>query len=74
MRYKRILMTIIFRHVGSIILRVTYGITKEEDLDFYVNLVDKAAEGNAATLRHGNFMVDYIPLLKYVPGKYLIAV
>jgi hypothetical protein len=62
------------RHIARIILRVIYGITKNEDLDFYINLVHKAVESNSATIRHGNFVVDYYPAFEYVPGKYLTIV
>ncbi|KAK7441384.1 hypothetical protein VKT23_016632 [Stygiomarasmius scandens] len=56
------------RHSGTIILRVTYGITSEEDQDFYVKLVHRAIEPFHQAFNHGTYLVDYFPLLKYVPS------
>jgi hypothetical protein len=50
-------------------LRVAYGITKQEDLAFYVNVFNKAVE-SLPSFSHGIFVVDYFPLLKYVPGEF----
>jgi len=52
---------------GSIILRITYGIKTQEDHDYYVSLVERAVEGIIHTGNFGDFLVDYLPLLKRVP-------
>ncbi|THU92603.1 cytochrome P450 [Dendrothele bispora CBS 962.96] len=55
-------------HAGSIILRVVYGITAQEDLNDYVRLAYLASESLIATMNHGSFFVDYLPWLKYIPA------
>jgi hypothetical protein len=39
-------------------------------MDYYTHLVNNAAESMIETMRHGNFLVDYFPLLKYIPGEF----
>ncbi|KAF5335273.1 hypothetical protein D9758_016229 [Tetrapyrgos nigripes] len=56
------------RHSGNIILRVTYGMTSEEDQDFYVKLVHRAIEPFHAAFNHGTYLVDYFPPLKHIPA------
>ncbi|KAF5365975.1 hypothetical protein D9758_006618 [Tetrapyrgos nigripes] len=55
------------QHAASIILYTTYGITEKEDMDAFVELVNNAAE-SLVTFSHGIFLVDYFPLLRYVPA------
>ncbi|KAF5365973.1 hypothetical protein D9758_006612 [Tetrapyrgos nigripes] len=62
------LQAIVRQHAASIILYTTYGITEQEDMDAFVELVNNAAESMIATINHGNFLVDYFPLLRYVPA------
>ncbi|KAF5344737.1 hypothetical protein D9758_015298 [Tetrapyrgos nigripes] len=54
-------------YASSIILRVVYGITSQEDRDHYVRLADRAVQGIVHTGNHGSFLVDYFPLLKHIP-------
>ncbi|KAF5331757.1 hypothetical protein D9758_016638 [Tetrapyrgos nigripes] len=58
----------IVSHAASIILYITYGISEQEDIDAFVELVNNAAESINATINRGSFMVDYFPLLRYVPA------
>ncbi|KAF5331769.1 hypothetical protein D9758_016643 [Tetrapyrgos nigripes] len=60
------LQAIVRQHAASIILYTTYGITEQEDMDAFVELVNNSAE-SILTLVHGTFLVDYFPLLRYVP-------
>ncbi|THU78085.1 cytochrome P450 [Dendrothele bispora CBS 962.96] len=55
-------------HAGSIILRLVYGMTTQSELNTFVELASLATESAIATMNHGSFIVDYFPLLKYVPG------
>ncbi|THU99940.1 cytochrome P450 [Dendrothele bispora CBS 962.96] len=55
-------------HSGSIILRVSYGITSQEEKDYYVVLANRAIQGLIQAVNHGSFLVDFFPLLKYVPS------
>jgi len=55
-------------YAGSIILHVTYGIKTQQDRDYYVDLVERAIESIVHSGNFGNFLVDYLPLLKWVPG------
>ncbi|KAF5365972.1 hypothetical protein D9758_006610 [Tetrapyrgos nigripes] len=61
------LQAIVRQHAASIILYTTYGITEQEDMDAFVELVNNAAE-SLVTFSHGNFLMDYFPWLRYVPA------
>ncbi|KAK7472002.1 hypothetical protein VKT23_000109 [Stygiomarasmius scandens] len=56
-------------YAGSMILRVIYGIETQEDQDHYSSLVGRAAVGIANTAKFGDYLVDYLPWLKWVPCK-----
>jgi len=51
------------------ILRIIYGIETQEDQDHYSSLVGRAAVGIANTAKFGDYLVDYLPWLKWVPCK-----
>ncbi|KAJ7058080.1 cytochrome P450 [Mycena amicta] len=53
---------------GGFILDFTYGIQVQDDNDPYLELADKAIEGLAAASLPGAFLVEFIPILKYVPS------
>ncbi|KAJ8072721.1 hypothetical protein PM082_016280 [Marasmius tenuissimus] len=55
-------------YIGAIILRLVYGYNLKEDDDPYLDLVDKAMAGFIATVNPGSFLVDHVPLLKYIPS------
>ncbi|KAK7471950.1 hypothetical protein VKT23_000057 [Stygiomarasmius scandens] len=55
-------------YAGSIILHVTYGIKTQQDCDYYVDLVERAIESIVHSGNFGDFLVDYLPLLKWVPS------
>ncbi|KAF5373834.1 hypothetical protein D9758_000998 [Tetrapyrgos nigripes] len=44
-----------------------YGITEQEDMVAFVEFVNNATE-SFPTIAHGTFLVDYFPLLRYVPA------
>jgi len=52
-------------------LRVVYGMTSRKEIDDYVQIAYRASE-SAFTMNHGTFFVDYFPLLKRIPGKFLV--
>ncbi|KAG7087440.1 hypothetical protein E1B28_013406 [Marasmius oreades] len=54
-------------HSGGIILEIVYGYRIKDNDDPYVNLVDNALVGLREAGAHGSFLVDYIPILKYLP-------
>ncbi|THU86325.1 cytochrome P450 [Dendrothele bispora CBS 962.96] len=56
------------RYAGSIILRATYGITTREEQDRYVSLVNRAVIGIVHAGNHGSYLVDRLPLLKWIPS------
>ena len=64
-------------YTGSIVLKIVYGYTLQDDSfkaktgedEPYIRLVLDALEGLIASTNHGSFMVDYLPILKHVPGK-----
>ena len=54
---------------GSIILKIVYGYKLKTKDDPYLDLMHKAVGGIVLAMNHGSFWVDYMPILKYVPGK-----
>ncbi|KAJ7095645.1 cytochrome P450 [Mycena epipterygia] len=58
-----------FRHMAAkIVLSVAYDIDVKPSGDPYVELADSAVEGLVTAVVPGRFLVDSIPLLKYVPA------
>jgi len=55
---------------GASILRITYGVTSEEENAYYVKLADLAMQSFIEGTHHGSYMVDYFPFLKYIPCVY----
>ncbi|KAF8874937.1 cytochrome P450 [Infundibulicybe gibba] len=56
------------RHAfASTIMNVTYGIKVEEKNDPYVEAVEASLEGITEAGIPGAFLVDFMPILKYVP-------
>nr|VWO96823.1 N/A [Ganoderma boninense] len=64
--------TCIEQHVrftfAATILKVAYGIDIEDENAEIVHVIEKAIEGPSQTMVPGKFLVDYVPLLRYVPG------
>ncbi|KAJ7876809.1 cytochrome P450 [Mycena leptocephala] len=56
------------RTTTAIVLSVCYGHHVAEQGDEYVKLADQAMAGVGLSANFGTFLVDYIPLLKYVPA------
>ncbi|KAJ6603388.1 cytochrome P450 [Mycena vulgaris] len=57
------------RHMaGKIIISVAYGIQVTDHDDPYVALAEEAVEGLTTALVPGRFLVDALPILKYVPA------
>ncbi|KAJ6559613.1 cytochrome P450 [Mycena capillaripes] len=54
--------------VGEVIVSVTYGIDVLPVNDPYVALAEEAVESAAGAAVPGRFLVDFIPVLKYVPA------
>ncbi|KAK0465884.1 cytochrome P450 [Desarmillaria tabescens] len=54
-------------HAGSIIMKIVYGYDVNPSGDQFVELADRALEHVRAFGGEGNFLVDYIPPLKYLP-------
>ncbi|KAJ7190544.1 cytochrome P450 [Mycena pura] len=57
-----------FRHMAAkIVMSAAYGIDVSSD-DPYVELAEKAVDGLMTAVPPGRFLVDSIPLLRYVPA------
>ncbi|KAF8874029.1 cytochrome P450 [Infundibulicybe gibba] len=52
---------------AATIMKITYGIKVKEDNDPYIEVAEQAVGGMAAAGVPGAFLVDFIPILKYVP-------
>ena len=57
------------RSTGAFILKLTYGydVATDQHEDPLVQIVEKAMQGFAVASEPGSFIVDYFPLLKYLP-------
>ncbi|KAJ7125680.1 cytochrome P450 [Mycena crocata] len=55
-------------HAGSVILRVVYGYDVQSENDYYVALADEAMKGLTQAVNAGSFLVDFLPVLKYLPA------
>ncbi|KAL4079442.1 cytochrome P450 [Scleroderma citrinum] len=53
--------------VGAIVLRISYGYQVEETNDYIVDLSERVASIFSKATAPGAFLVDSIPILKYVP-------
>ncbi|TFK33723.1 cytochrome P450 [Crucibulum laeve] len=53
--------------VGSVALSITYGIKVHPSNDPFIKLAERAVTGISEPLVAGAFLVDTIPILKYVP-------
>ncbi|THH12717.1 hypothetical protein EW146_g7437 [Bondarzewia mesenterica] len=62
----------LYRHVrrtsAAIIMKVSYGHDVREEGDIYVTLAERAMASIASVGIYGTYLVDYIPLLKHIPG------
>ncbi|KAK6985030.1 cytochrome P450 [Favolaschia claudopus] len=57
-----------FRHLaGSLVMDITYGIDVRETEDPYINIAEKAMYGLSVASVPGAFLVESLPVLKYVP-------
>ncbi|KAL0958951.1 hypothetical protein HGRIS_014263 [Hohenbuehelia grisea] len=56
------------RHnAASTIMKVTYGIDVAPRDDYYINIAERALDGMAKAASPGAFLVDLVPILKYIP-------
>ncbi|KAF9484052.1 cytochrome P450 [Pholiota conissans] len=53
---------------GSIILRISHGYKVKESDDPFVNMADIATEQFALSTAPGGFLVNLVPVLKYIPS------
>ena len=58
----------IYRAAAAIILKVTYGYDVTDEHDSYIVLSNAALQTFSQASVFGAFLVDYIPMLKYVPS------
>ncbi|PCH44802.1 cytochrome P450 [Wolfiporia cocos MD-104 SS10] len=56
------------RNAGAIILNLTYGYHVELDEDPMLKVADEAMQSFSMLTAPGAFIVDFLPLLKYVPA------
>ncbi|KAJ7510537.1 cytochrome P450 [Mycena galericulata] len=59
---------LIRRTTAAIVLEICYGIHVAEAGDEYVALADQALAGISSSGNFGTFVVDYFPMLKYIPA------
>lgn len=56
------------RTAAAIVLDIAYGHIVADEGDSYVTLADTAMQSSAQASFFGTYLVDYIPILKYVPS------
>ncbi|KAJ7163889.1 cytochrome P450 [Mycena crocata] len=56
------------RTTAAIVLEICYGIHVADAGDEYVTLADQALAGISSSGNFGTFLVDYFPMLKYIPA------
>ena len=56
------------RYVGAIALQAAYGYEVKSENDFYINLAEAAMQTLTVSV-HSNYLVDFAPVLKFIPGK-----
>ncbi|TFK21255.1 cytochrome P450 [Coprinopsis marcescibilis] len=56
------------RFIAGVIFRLAYGIHGADEMDYYIDLTEKALATAVAASSPGAFFVDIFPFLKYVPG------
>ncbi|KAK6977688.1 cytochrome P450 [Favolaschia claudopus] len=57
-----------FRHMaGALVMDITYGIDVREDEDPYIRVAEEAMYGMSVASIPGAFLVDSVPILRYVP-------
>jgi len=61
------LMAHIRRTAGAVILKISHGYQVQDDNDPFVNRAEKGMTLFGQLIKPGNFLVDIIPALKYVP-------
>ncbi|KAF7347917.1 Cytochrome P450 [Mycena venus] len=55
-------------HAGGVILQVVYGYEIQPENDPYVALAKEAMQGLNQAVHSGIYIVDFLPVLKYVPS------
>ncbi|KAJ7616024.1 cytochrome P450 [Roridomyces roridus] len=53
---------------GEVIIPLTYGIPVQHVNDPYISLAEEAIKHGAQAAASGTFLVDFLPILKYVPA------
>ncbi|KIP12382.1 hypothetical protein PHLGIDRAFT_62333 [Phlebiopsis gigantea 11061_1 CR5-6] len=53
---------------GAAILRATFGIDVKDQNDPYITIAEKALHSLSMTGNAGSYLVDYVPLLRYLPS------
>jgi hypothetical protein len=58
---------LLFSAVGGMALSMSYGIRIQQNDDPFINLAETAIKSASAAASVGAFLVDVIPILKYLP-------
>ncbi|KAI0051668.1 cytochrome P450 [Auriscalpium vulgare] len=56
------------RSSAAVVMMISYGHQVKDQGDEYVTIADQALTGLAAAGTFGTYLVDYLPILKYVPA------
>ncbi|KAF4566361.1 hypothetical protein EYR36_011787 [Pleurotus pulmonarius] len=55
-------------NAASSIMKIVYGIDVAPKDDYYITIAERALDGMAKAASPGAFLVDILPILKYVPA------
>ncbi|KAF4584991.1 hypothetical protein EYR40_001817 [Pleurotus pulmonarius] len=59
---------IVLSNAASSIMKIVYGIDVAPKDDYYITIAERALDGMAKAASPGAFLVDILPILKYVPA------
>ena len=54
--------------IGAIFMKISYGIDVQEFHDPHISLTEESLDGITEALIPGAFLVDFFPIMKYVPS------
>ncbi|KAJ8503373.1 hypothetical protein ONZ45_g10914 [Pleurotus djamor] len=56
------------RNAAAVIMKMAYGYDIRDENDFFIGVAEEAAQISGYALAPGRWMVDYFPLLRFVPS------
>ncbi|KAH9837060.1 cytochrome P450 [Rhodofomes roseus] len=61
------------KNAASLILQISYGRTSEDQIDYFVKVVEDAVATQAHLVRPGQWLVNTYPILRFIPSWFPFA-